>query len=504
MRALLVSLTRGVAAVLIVCAAAALGEASQSMLRSWRDGPVGGLLSDDQYRQFGELKTDDERRAFIDRFWSTLEADAGAAPDSFRKNFESRCEIADVRFGSGGRDGWRTDRGRVFLALGEPETIRRDPGGVDALEKESWSYRGSGGTDPPLQFVFYRCDDGSYRLDPSCALQRDGTSVAYDTQRADFIRQHRDNSFGTGNGPLSALNRVLLPVPGGVPGPRPSETHRGGQITSSVAPGSPPGPRSGVSALDSATYFFRAQDGSVLTLLALELMPQRKGDSAANDVEAARYSGAASLEETGRRGEDLPGATARSVELGPPPLGGQDATTAFFGRVYLEAGRTYAVRYAVKNESKDELFLKEALVGVPDLGGGFSASSIVPAEDFGPAGPDAGRFRIGSEEVVPKAGGVFRRSELLRLYLQVYDAAIDPVSSAPRVDVVFRFYRSIKGAWKRQGKPFSVRGATGASMGVALPIGDWPPGPYRVAVELHDRVAEARTTAEGRFSVAAD
>jgi hypothetical protein len=155
-------------------------------------------------------------------------------------------------------------------------------------------------------------------------------------------------------------------------------------------------------------------------------------------------------------------------------------------------------------EGKDELFVKEAQIGVPDLSDGLSTSSVVPAETFGPAGPDAGRFRIGSEEVVPKAGGIFRRSELLRLYLQVYEAAIDPASSMPRVDVVFRFYRSVKDTWKRQAKPFSVRGATGASMGVALPIGDWPPGAYRVEVELHDRVVDARTTAEGRFSIAAD
>jgi hypothetical protein len=39
---------------------------------------------------------------------------------------------------------------------------------------------------------------------------------------------------------------------------------------------------------------------------------------------------------------------------------------------------------------------------------------------------------------------------------------------------------------------------------LALPIGDWPTGPYRVEVELWDRVAERRTSAEGQFSIVAD
>jgi hypothetical protein len=33
-------------------------------------------------------------------------------------------------------------------------------------------------------------------------------------------------------------------------------------------------------------------------------------------------------------------------------------------------------------------------------------------------------------------------------------------------------------------------------------VGDWPTGRYRVRVELADRVAGARTTAEGEFFIA--
>jgi hypothetical protein len=257
-------------------------------------------------------------------------------------------------------------------------------------------------------------------------------------------------------------------------------------------------------ALENSTFFFRAKDGTVLTFLMLELLASRPGAIHRTEGGGPAYVGAASVEETGRRGEELLGTTAHAVPLEIVPGAANEAAETFFGEVYLQSGRSYAVRYVVQDAARDEIFLKNTLLSVPYLTGGFSVSSIVPAEKYGPAGPSIAGFQVGSEEVVPKLGGVFRRSELLRLYLQVYDARPDPVTLTPRVDVVFRFYRMVKGSSKRQGKPYSIRGAAGASMGLELAIGDWPPGDYRVVVELHDRVAAARITNEGSFSIVAD
>jgi hypothetical protein len=66
-------------------------------------------------------------------------------------------------------------------------------------------------------------------------------------------------------------------------------------------------------------------------------------------------------------------------------------------------------------------------------------------------------------------------------------------------DVEFRFLREVRGRTKRHRRPLIIRGASGASKGLALPIGDWRPGDYRVVVDLHDRVSDARATAEGTF-----
>jgi GWxTD domain-containing protein len=474
-------------------------------LKGWRDGPVSDLLTEDEYRQFGALRTEAARRTFIDGFWRGIETSSGASPDSYRETFETRCRAADDRFRTGFQQGSKTDRGRVFVALGEPVGIQHESGGAHAIEKEVWTYDGASRTEPSLRIAFYRCTDGGYRLDPSCSTERDPTSVSYDGERAEFLRRLRDERRSlVGERGLAMLNGLLLPQPGGVPVTQGTELRFGRPLAPPEAATAITPPSPDVHALENATYFFRAKDGTILTLLTLELLASRGRADPDSAAASQAYVGAASVEETGRRGEDLPETSARAVALDAARGYGKEGSANFVGRVYLEPGRTYAVRYAVKDGPGDEIFVRSALLGVPNLGRGFSASSIVPAEQFGPAGPGAGKFQVGSEEVVPKAGAVFRRSELLRLYLQVYDAAIAPETSLPRVDVVFRFYRPVNGTRKRYGKPCSVRGAVGASMGLALPIGDWPTGPYRVVVELHDRVSDARTTTEGSFSIVAE
>ncbi len=501
MRATFGPRVRGLVAALLILVAGTISAASS--LKGWREGPVRGLLTQDQFREFGELRTDAARRSFIDRFWREFEDAASGPKGLYREIFEHRCEAANARFATGSQEGWQTDRGRVLLALGEPSSVRREPGDAHAIEKEIWTY-GAADDRPEtsLRIAFFRCADGGYMLDASCPIELDTTSVAYDGERADYFRKLRDELPASDSVRLAAmLSELLLPIPGGVPLVRPHQPAMSGSQAPAQAGAAATAPSA--HALEDATYFFRAVDGTVLALMTLELLPP-KDDLKLGKAEPASYLGAVTLEETGRRGEDLPETLPKTLSLDAIAAHGRQDRATFLARTHLLAGRTYAMRYAVEDGARDEIFVRNALVGVPDLSAGFSASSIVPAESFGPAGAGSDLFQVGSEEVVPKPGGAFRRGELLRLYLQVYDAKIDEATAKARVDVVFRFYRTGNGIAKRYGKPFSVRGAAGASMGLALPIGDWPTGPYRVEVELWDRVAERRTSAEGQFSIVAD
>lgn len=487
------------AAALLALASAGPVSASSasSSLKGWRDGPVRVLLTSEEYERFGSLHTDDERRAFVEAFWRELDEHPGANGPDFRATFDKRVAVANARFATIWEEGWETDRGRVYLALGEPTAVRHESGGLKAVDKEVWRYDAAQDPATALEIDFYRCSDGTYRTDPSCPVNRDTNSVSFDWERTNYLRTLRGNNPGLSNLRVRQMLNELLDA-------LPKTEHQGGQAPSTsaaiadvAASDTTASAASSTRLEDAGPYYFRAQDGSVLALIVLGVQDE-DGTPPVESTDDA-YLAAAALEATDSHGAPVRDAAPHTTVL--DRMSGHGRRQTFFGRAYLDPGRSYAVRYVVKDGARGEVLVKHGHLQVPDLRSGFSTSSLVPAERFGPARGQPDPYQIGSEEVVPKADATFKRSELLRLYLQVYGAAIDPERSMARVDVVFRFQRVVKGKPKPYGKPFSVREAAGAAMGLALPIGDWPTGDYRVTVDLHDRVSGQRLDVSGEFTI---
>jgi GWxTD domain-containing protein len=81
------------------------------------------------------LKSDDERRAFIERFWVSRDPDASTDVNEARIEFLHRIAFADVAFNEGndGR-GSLSDRGRVFVLLGVPQRVSVRP----MNRREAW------------------------------------------------------------------------------------------------------------------------------------------------------------------------------------------------------------------------------------------------------------------------------------------------------------------------------------------------------------------------------
>jgi GWxTD domain-containing protein len=477
------------------------GEPDEVFGRSWRDGPVRYLLTRDEYARFGKLKTQEARRAFAERFWRRWDPDPTTPVNEFRERFEERVAEANRRFAWPPIEGWRTDRGRVFILMGEPDEIRRLGGGPGALEREVWVYdRLAGAAGGPLEITFYRGPDWSYRLSPAreeSLFDRDRrTPRPFRYTSRPLMR----NLYGADPIPAEVLEALRRSRPWPVEPPPPTFRRPSGH---DEPPSDRPGP------LRPSAWFFEAADGSVLALVSVEVDTVAADgllDSATSPPGSDSLVALVEAEEKGEEEENSwkrPG--PRIAVLRPVSEASTDSRLVFCGKVYLEPGASYQVRYLVAERDGGAFLVRTASIEVPLLGTGeLAASSVVAAERFGPAASSASGnlFAIGSEEVVPRFGATYGRGEPLRIYLQVYGAALDGETGRPRLDLVFRFERRTAGGFRRHGVPLSVRGASGQSLGLALPVGDWPPGPYRVSVEIRDRVGGQRTTAEGSFSIA--
>lgn len=100
--------------------------------------------------EFRDLNRPGDRKMTFDGFW--LEA-GGSAERARRliRSYYNRMQKANRRFTSY-TDGWRTDRGMVFMVLGEPQTVYNDG------ESEQWNYPAWPGT-PDRYFIFRKMNN---------------------------------------------------------------------------------------------------------------------------------------------------------------------------------------------------------------------------------------------------------------------------------------------------------------------------------------------------------
>lgn len=114
----------------------------------------------------GDLKKiqkakDSERDSLLADYWKERDPTPETEKNELYDEFYSRIQDANKLFHYSKRDGWNTDRGRIYIKYGQPEEVIRDIQGSDAFARyEIWYYH-----QIRRQFVFYdRLGSGEYRL----------------------------------------------------------------------------------------------------------------------------------------------------------------------------------------------------------------------------------------------------------------------------------------------------------------------------------------------------
>ncbi len=80
------------------------------------------------------------KKQFMYDFWKNRDkVTTTPGEDSFRQ-YLSRVDISNQRFGNSSKIGWKTDRGRVYILYGEPSEIERFPNQMDSKPYEIWHY----------------------------------------------------------------------------------------------------------------------------------------------------------------------------------------------------------------------------------------------------------------------------------------------------------------------------------------------------------------------------
>ncbi len=86
------------------------------------DDLIGVLMSESELLAWAGLRTDAERQEFADVFWEERDPTPGTEANEVRRIFERRAERAARLFAEGAVPGYSTDRGRVMIVFGLPDS----------------------------------------------------------------------------------------------------------------------------------------------------------------------------------------------------------------------------------------------------------------------------------------------------------------------------------------------------------------------------------------------
>ena len=104
-----------------------------------------------QERSIFENLDADGMRRFLTEFWKRRDPNPATPINEYKTTYMENVELANARYSTHFRVGWKTDRGRVLLMYGEPDEIERNPSSINTQPYEIWRYYSlDGGSD----FIF--------------------------------------------------------------------------------------------------------------------------------------------------------------------------------------------------------------------------------------------------------------------------------------------------------------------------------------------------------------
>lgn len=164
----------------------ALKPALPERYKKWLEEDVVYLITPLEKEVFLKLQTDRERDIFIEAFWKNRDPNPASSENEFKTEHYRRISYANRYFGrSAPLPGWKTDRGRIYIILGEPNDIQRFEVSGEVYPCEIWFYQGKTdlGLPPGFNLVFFQREGvGDYRL---YSPTRDGPQALMPTYRGD-------------------------------------------------------------------------------------------------------------------------------------------------------------------------------------------------------------------------------------------------------------------------------------------------------------------------------
>ncbi len=491
----------------------------KQVYKDWIKKDVAYLITSEERKAFNQLKTDEERENFIETFWRRRDPNPDTEENEFREEYYERIAYANEHFASG-IPGWKTDRGRIYITWGKPDSVEAHPSG-GAYDRPS--YEGGGSTTTyPFETWFYRHLDNVGDGIEIEFVDPTGTGeyrIARDANEKDALRTVPGAGLTTAEqlGLSNKGDRISGQNQGGANFQREQDSpFRRLEIQTALQ--RPPSVKYGdlQTQVDSPVIdnnpldfqldvaFFRQSDDRVITAFTVQAENKELTFKDEGGLQTARMNifGRITAVAGKRSGIFEDSVTANSTV---DELNEQKEKKSVYQKAIALGPGTYKVDVIVRDVVTGNKGIRSLGFTVPKYDEKkLDTSSLIMAlklrttteNDIG------GMFVIGSAKVIPNLSGVYKKGQEVGIYMQVYNAGIDQTTLRPAVDVQYVLSKDGKEVLN-QPENWEGLSDSGQRLTLArlLPTTAMPLGNYELKIKIKDRVSGQLLEKSSKFSI---
>ncbi len=496
--------------------------------KRWLDEDVRYIITPEERKAFVQMATDEERENFIESFWMRRDPTPDSIENEYKEEHYRRIAYANDRYASG-IPGWRTDRGRIYIAYGPADEIESHPSGgqyqrpyeegggfTSTYPFEIWRYRWIEGigSDILLEFVDPTMT-GEYRLtmDPSekdALLNVPGAGLTLSEQmglttKADRFRRTDGTRMGTPIGGAQSIRYnqfERLQLYANIFKPPAVKFKDLEAIVNSTIDYN-------TLSYDVDVHFVRVTNSSVLSGITVLLRNEDLMFKEEGGLHKAVANVFGRITTMTRRVQSTFEDTV-SIRTTAERMHQEVGRASVYNKSVPLAPGMYRLELVVKDLVGETMGTYRTALRVPEYDDeALAASSLiiadkierVPIRSLG-----TGQFVIGSSKVRPRIDDSFKRDEKMGIYMQIYNLGQSEETSRPEGNVTYQIARldtpeelllnftedvnSIRGASSRQ-----------VVIEKLLPLQSLEPGEYRLNLLVQDDVKNESLTPSTTFKV---
>ena len=498
--------------------------------KKWLDEDVRWIITDEEASAFKKLTTNAERDQFIEMFWQRRDPTPDTAENEYKEEHYRRIAYANEHFAAG-VPGWRTDRGRIYIMFGKPDSIDSHPmggpyerpaeeggGETETFPFEVWRYRYIEGIGQEVEIEFVDdCQCGAYemtmdrsRKDALLHVPGAGLTMMESMGMASKADRFNNGIEALGSGPFTGGNQSKqfdrLEQFAKLSAPPPVKFKDLEEVVSHKI-------RYNLLPFDVRVDFVKLTSDTVLMPITVQI-PSRtltwvNKDGLSRAV-VNIFGRLTTL--SGRVVQTFEDTVRRDI---PPELMDKEINnrSLYWKALPLRPG-LYRLDIVAKDVNGDKMGTYSRGWTVPDFSDDkLSNSSLIIADQLEPVPSreiGTGNFVIGQSKVRPRVQpsdgkpASFKKNERLDLWMQVYNLGVDQKTNKPSATVQ---YQVVNTATNQPVINFTESTAQMGNVGEqitlqkSVPLAAFNPGVYQVTIKVDDQISKQTVSPTAKFEV---